>query len=298
MEGDITLSILIPVFNYDCTKLIELLVEQQKQLLCESEIVLGDDCSLPSFAAIYEQLKEKYLCRIVRPEHNIGAGEMRNLLAHSSLGKWCLFLDSDTLPIGKDFLSSYLCNAESDCVTCGGFVYEDTPPRKDLLLRYVYGHQVEMKTAAQREQKPYDNFIGMSFLLPRNIMMDEGFPQAMGMGYEDAYFGCRLKERGILIHHINNPVLHSLKETSEQFLSTTRRYVYNLYQHQHLLVGKVHLLDFYIRLTKIPGGHFIGFLFQFVEPLLRKQLTGSRPSLKLFTLYKLLYLSSLFTEER
>lgn len=288
------ISILIPTRNYDCRPLVETLHRQLLQAHVAGEILLGDDSSDPYYAQLYDTLQQEGLIRLVRPTTHLGAGRMRNYLAQQAEGDQLLIIDSDTMPASARFVVDYLQAAHSDRVVVGGFCYPTERPSRDKLLRYKYGHKVETRSLAERQQAPADAFVSMSFLIPRHIFLEEGFPTEMGMGYEDAYFGYRLAERGIAITHIDNPVIHALKETSDQFLDTTECYVENLYRHRALLAPyPIRLLQLYLRLERARLVPFLGALAPTLKPLLRRQLTSRHPSLRLFALYKLLHLCSL-----
>lgn len=288
------ISILIPTRNYDCRPLVEALHRQLLQAHVEGEIILGDDSSDPRYAQLYDSLQQEGLIRLVRPATHLGAGRMRNYLAQQAEGDQLLIIDSDTMPASDSFVVDYLQAAHPDRVVVGGFRYPTERPTSDRLLRYKYGHKVETRSLAERQQAPADAFVSMSFLIPRHIFLEEGFPAEMGMGYEDAYFGYRLAERGVVITHIDNPVIHALKETSDQFLDTTERYVENLYRHRALLAPyPIRLLQLYLRLERARLVPLLGSLAPLLKPLLRRQLTSRHPSLRLFALYKLLHLCSL-----
>ena len=288
------ISILIPTRNYDCRPLVETLHRQLLQAHVEGEIILGDDSSDPRYAQLYDSLQQEGLIRLVRPTTHLGAGRMRNYLAQQAEGDQLLIIDSDTMPASESFVVDYLQAAHPERVVVGGFRYPTERPTSDRLLRYKYGHKVETRSLAERQQAPADAFVSMSFLIPRHIFLEEGFPAEMGMGYEDAYFGYRLAERGVAITHINNPVIHALKETSDQFLNTTERYVENLYRHRALLAPyPIRLLQLYLRLERARLVPLIGSLAPLLKPLLRRQLTSRHPSLRLFALYKLLHLCAL-----
>lgn len=288
------ISILIPTRNYDCRPLVETLRRQLLQAHVEGEIILGDDSSDPRYAQLYDSLQQEGLIRLVRPATHLGAGRMRNYLAQQAEGDQLLIIDSDTMPASESFVVDYLQAAHPDRVVVGGFRYPTERPTSDRLLRYKYGHKVETRSLAERQQAPADAFVSMSFLIPRHIFLEEGFPAEMGMGYEDAYFGYRLAERGVAITHIDNPVIHALKETSDQFLDTTERYVENLYRHRDLLEPyPIRLLQLYLRLERARLVPLLGSLAPLLKPLLRRQLTSRHPSLRLFALYKLLHLCSL-----
>ena len=288
------ISILIPTRNYDCRPLVETLHRQLLQAHVEGEIILGDDSSDPRYAQLYDSLQQEGLVRLVRPTTHLGAGRMRNYLAQQAEGDQLLIIDSDTMPASDSFVVDYLRTSHPDRVVVGGFRYPTERPTSDRLLRYKYGHKVETRSFVERQQAPADAFVSMSFLIPRHIFLEEGFPAEMGMGYEDAYFGYRLAERGVAITHIDNPVIHALKETSDQFLDTTERYVENLYRHRALLAPyPIRLLQLYLRLERARLVSLLGILAPLLKPLLRRQLTSRHPSLRLFALYKLLHLCSL-----
>lgn len=288
------ISILIPTRNYDCRPLVEALHRQLLQAHVEGEIILGDDSSDPRYAQLYDSLQQEGLIRLVRPAIHLGAGRMRNYLAQQAEGDQLLIIDSDTMPASESFVVDYLQAAHPERVVVGGFCYPTESPTSDRLLRYKYGHKVETRSLAERQQAPADAFVSMSILIPRHIFFEEGFPAEMGMGYEDAYFGYRLAERGVVITHIDNPVIHALKETSDQFLDTTERYVENLYRHRDLFEPyPIRLLQLYLRLERARLVPLLGSLAPLLKPLLRRQLTSRHPSLRLFALYKLLHLCSL-----
>lgn len=288
------ISILIPTRNYDCRPLVETLHRQLLQAHVEGEIILGDDSSDPRYAQLYDSLQQEGLIRLVRPTAHLGAGRMRNYLAQQAEGDQLLIIDSDTMPASESFVVDYLQAAHPERVVVGGFRYPTERPTSDRLLRYKYGYKVETRSLAERQQAPADAFVSMSFLIPRHIFLEEGFPAEMGMGYEDAYFGYRLAERGVAITHIDNPVIHALKETSDQFLDTTERYVENLYRHRALLAPyPIRLLQLYLQLERARLVPLLGSLAPLLKPLLRRQLTSRHPSLRLFALYKLLHLCSL-----
>lgn len=289
------ISIVIPVYNYDCSLLVERLNEQLEALSISGEILLGDDASAPRYRRILETLEQKGLCTIYHAEKNIGVGAMRNRLAALAKGTFLLYLDSDTRPISEDFLRLYIEQRSPEAVVVGGFVYPPTPPSTERMLRYKYGYQVEMQPADRREKQPYDRFISMSFLIPKKIKEKVLFHEK-GMGYEDALFGYTLQENNIPIKHIDNPVLHDLKETGKEFLTTTKRYVYNLYCIRHLLKGKgVALLKAYYRMKRMGLRRLVAFFYKspFWREAIEKQLCSPQPQLRLFSFYKLAYLCHL-----
>lgn len=289
----ISLSVLIPVYNYDCQTLLERLVAERSTLPFEVEVLLGNDSSSEEFTSKYKQWEKEGYCTLVSSDTNLGAGRMRNLLASKAQGDQLLFIDSDTIPESPHFLSYYYESCSASRVVCGGFVYSHQPPTPERMLRYLYGLQVEERSLQARINDPYRSFISMCFMIPREVFAQEGFDDRLGMGYEDALFGYRLRQRGVDIWHIDNPVEHQLKENSLEFLHTTERYIENLYAHRELFEDSIRLLNLYRTLEK---WHLAGALSRMAPrllPHLARQLTSSKPRLHLFSLYKILFILSL-----
>lgn len=170
------ISILIPIRNYDCRPLVETLCRQLLQAHIDGEIILGDDSSDSYYAQLYDTLQQEGLIRLVRPTTHLGAGRMRNYLAQQADGDQLLIIDSDTMPASERFIVDYLQAAHDDRVVVGGFCYPTERPTCDRLLRYKYGHKVETRSLAERQAAPADAFVSMSFMVPRHIFLEEGFP--------------------------------------------------------------------------------------------------------------------------
>lgn len=290
MQTSPTLSILIPIYNRSCRLLLDRLQEEIKGTGIKAEIILGDDCSDKAYTEEYTAYEEEGLCRLFISQENIGAGRLRNRLAQEAKGDQLLILDSDTLPGSPDFLRQYLQRADENHVVCGGFFY---PGGIANPLRQRYGERVESKPAEERARTPHAGFISMAFMIPREKMLSIGFPPNMGMGYEDVLFGERLRQAGVPILHIDNPVEHHHHDTAAQFLTTTRRYLDNLHRHREELNGLVRLLRTYhlLRQTHLTG--LAALSWRALHKILERQLTSSTPSLLLFSVYKLLYFTSL-----
>lgn len=133
----------------------------------------------------------------------------------------------------------------------------------------------------------------MAFMIPRTTMLATGFPPNMGMGYEDLLFGEHLRLAGVALRHFDNPVEHHNCDTPAEFLSTTRRYIDNLHRHQEELGSLVRLARVYRKLHNWHLADVAAALWPPLRPLLERQLTSAHPSLRLFNLYKLLYLASI-----
>lgn len=289
------LSIVIPTYKYDCFHLVEELARQADELGIVYEILLGDDLSGKEWADKYDSWTEKIPhLKVYHAFQNLGAGKMRNRLVEQASWDTILILDSDVLPLRSNFLKSYLLALEPYTVVCGGFTYDAKEVSPERLLRYVYGTKIESRDVDERKRDPYRSFIAMSMLATRSVLDIVSYPPEMGMGYEDARFGHILKLAKIPIKHIDNPVVHKLKETSEEFLATTRKYVNNLYRHRVTLSSSgIHLLDTFNKVKKSGLVPLFKANWKLLHRCMEKQLCSKKPSMTIFSLYKLLYICSL-----
>lgn len=284
------ISILIPTYNAVCLPIIERIYNQAITLRVPFEILLADDASAETFREQNRKMTMWPECRYLQKEENQGPARIRNFLASEAQYPYLLFLDSDVMPVADSFLSEYLKVARPGRVVCGGFIY----PRKDIpanaVLRYKYGRMVEEQSAEARNKEPYNRFISMNFLICRESFQKVRFDETFHLGYEDTLFGMQLEQAGIEILHIENPVYHLVEENSEQFLFKIRRAVRNLDGHIEEMHSHVKLLRWYTCLKRWGMVPLIAYVFRHNEKRLVGNLTGRKPSLKLFAFYKLGYL--------
>ena len=260
------LSILIPVYNINCVSLVRKLYEMALLTEFPFEILLADDASCRKVREENRVLNRLDGCRVLELATNHGPAFIRNYLGEQARYPYLLFLDTDTSPVGEDFLSLYLKNVGGQ-VVCGGFCY---PKEGDSFLRNKYGAQVEAQPAAERRKHPYQHFISMNFFIPRELFLRVRFDETFHLGYEDTAFGKRL-------------------EDAASFLVKTRRSVKNLLGRERELLPYVRLLRWYNSLKRFHAVALTAFLFRISESLLEKNLTGKHPSLRLFAFYKLGY---------
>lgn len=285
-----SLSVLIPVYNYDPSPLLDLLEKEVETFENERiEILLGDDASAPEYTALYQKLAQRPYVRVVRTAQNGGAGAMRNRLAREAQSDLLLCLDSDITPLSPHFIRNYLEASDDNSVVMGGHVYTSHMPEPGKRLHFLYGSRVESRSASDRARYPYKAIGGVSFLIPRSLLLSVPFDEEVRMGYEDALWGAKLKEKAVPVRHIDNPVRHELRASDQAFLASTRCYIDNLYHFRtHFPQGTVRLWDTTQRFALlIPFG---ALFFSVFRPLMEHQLCGTKPSLKLFSLYKWSYL--------
>ena len=111
-----TLSILIPTYDFVCYPLVLALHGQAEALGIDYEILVAEDGSKQQDRVVANlKINELPHCRHLRRTENAGRAAIRNILADEARGEWLLFLDSDAKVEKPDFLAAYLAaaNAES-----------------------------------------------------------------------------------------------------------------------------------------------------------------------------------------
>ena len=262
------LSVLIPVYRWDCTRLVADLKKQADALPISYEIIEADD----------EQLK-------------YGRAKVRNFLASQARGEWLLFIDCDAAVTDDRFLQRYMAARSKAPVVCGGLHHADVLPSPDVSLRWRYEKRADRRRAAKyRRIHPYAQFSTFNFLIRSDVFRDVQFDETcLGYGHEDTLFGAELKQKNIPILHIDNPLRHDGLETNARYLAKTREALRNLRRKQDELTGFSPLLRTYHTLVKLGLDDTMANLFESNRDWFEKQMKRKKPSLFLFKLYKLGY---------
>ncbi len=300
MAKEITdgLSVLVPVFNWDSSALLEALHAQGLALDSGFELIVADDCS--SNRELKKKVAEKAAslekCRYFALENNMGRAAIRNFLAEQSAYSKLLFIDCDARVDSETFLSSYLEASECSQVVCGGLKHPAALPARGCELRYRYEKRADRRRGAEfRSRRPYDNFTPFSFLTDRDVFLKIRFDENIaGYGYEDVEFGMSLQRLGISILHIDNALVHLGIDDNGSFLEKTDASLSNLYVNRDFMADGSRLLNVYYRLERLHLVPAVCLLGRMLSSLMNRNLRGSRPCLLLFSFYKLYGLSVLF----
>lgn len=288
------LSILIPVFNWDCSQLIKDLHFQGLELGIPYEIIIADDCSTDK--VVLEKNREcaggLENCRFLALKHNLGRAAIRNFLADQSKYDKLLLMDCDAAVKDALFVRKYVDAADKAQVVCGGAIHSDEIPQKGVELRWVYEKNADKERSAEfRSRNPYARFTPFSFLIERDLFMQIRFDESYaGYGYEDVQFGRELEKRGVSILHIDNPLVHLGLEKSEVYLEKTRQAVLNAYEHRDEIGDSSLLLTHYNRVVKFRMRWLFKLIWTLFHGGMERNLLGPKPKLKIFSLYKLCYI--------
>ena len=300
----IDLSILLPSYNNVCVSLVQVLQRQADALRGKLdkpfryEIIVADDGSTDAACIDANRVIGDMLhCRYLRMEQNVGRAQIRNVLISESRGDYVLLIDSDLFLCDDNYLYKY-ATSTADVAYGGtriggeGLAMVDNEANTENLkgnLRYIYEKKAEPShRAAFRQLRPNQEISVCNLYARRDIMEAHPFDSRFkAYGYEDVLFGKRLAESGIEVTHIDNPVLINEFEPNSVFVKKTEEAILTLCRFEQDLEGysnlktKVSTLGRYIPLSLFRLWHRI------MKNKEKRNLTGSKPSLLLFKLYKL-----------
>jgi len=286
------LSILIPVYNWSIAKLVKYLHQQCLKEKIIFEIIILDDQSKEQWKIANRKLNRLSFVSYQELSKNVGRASIRNLLGKKAKYPYLLFLDADAAKGRTTFIRDYLRNIHPEIVVYGGCFYKENPPKdKTKLLHYNYGKNREIPTLEQRMETPYNAFKTFNFLIPKNLFLSILFDESIReYGHEDTLFGSELKKRGILIHHIDNPLEHAGLEQFDTFLAKQKKALETLYQ---LYIAKKSpaskLLAAYQKIKNWKLDGIAYWLLDYSQPYLIKQLRKKPSKLLFLDLFKLHY---------
>lgn len=285
------ISILIPTFNDDCVALAYTVAAQCRDIHgLEWELIVGDDGSTNQQTIdANRQINAWPHCRYWLTGGNHGRAAIRNALVREALGQWLLMIDADLKIVKKDYIRQYVAFISEhphSCACCGGYRVGHGVASN---LRYLYEKQSEpYQSAKVRQKAPYRNFKLSNTLVARDLLLRHPLDERIQYyGYEDVIFGMHLEKEGMLVEHIDNPVLFDRFESNASYIRKIEDSVKVLVSFREELKGYSSLLS----LTDSAVG---GVLSRFAFPILsllrnrfRANLLSSRPSLVALRFYKL-----------
>lgn len=290
-----TISMLIPVCDYDIVALVHSMKSCIGRIPELEEIIIGNDGSSPEYAIKYKSLEGNGV-RVLDSPVNIGRAAIRNRLALEAKGDFLLFIDADTMIPGtaEAYIQKWIPVMSYARVACGGVIYHKSPPGDpDKILRWKYGRKKDELKASERNKRPYQRFSTFNVLIDRSIFSKLRFNEELKQyGHEDTLMSYQLKKAGIKIDHIDNGLHHEGIESNREFLNKTKLGIENLSMLYDMVTDKigfsstVRLLQIYnilrvFRMTLILAGVYIRY-----RDRMEIRIDSFNPPLWLFRLYK------------
>lgn len=294
------ISILIPTYHFDPSQTVRELHAQADELKISFEILIADDDPNSGMAATYQKLNELTNVHAFINPKNLGRRGNRDYLASKARFDFLLFLDEDALICNRNFLKTYLEYAKPNLVVCGGVEYcLNLPDAQKRKLRYRYGIFREVKSASDRNARPYASFITFNFLIPKDIYLQLPIhTEILGYGYEDTMMGYDLKYRFVPVLHIDNAACHSQVDDSVVFLQKTNQALENL--SRMIASGKVDddikLYKTYSRMQSFGLTLLLRILYSLTGNFVADFLVRNNGPLWLYDVYRLMYLSTIKPE--
>lgn len=206
------LSVCVPVYRYDVSKLMDALAACKSSSLVE--LVFYDDggCDQDLLAKLESHAgRVPAAIRIVSAAANRGRAAARNAAIRHARSDWLLLLDADMQPDSEHFLETYLDVIDATwepAVIVGGYSLKSTPQDKAHALHRWQAEASECLTAAERDKAPARNVFSSNVLVHKLVLdacpFDERFA---GWGWEDTDWGLRAQQF-FPIRHIDNTATH------------------------------------------------------------------------------------------
>jgi glycosyltransferase involved in cell wall biosynthesis len=288
----VSLSILIPVYNFNAISLVEELTTQLSKTGKEGEIILLDDASVPAIVSTNAVLQELPAVRFFYNEKNEGRMASRQQLSQIARYDYLLFLDCDSEIISDDFLNNYFKQIDNHIILAsGGRIYTTDPPAESVyLLHWKYGTKRESRKPGKVNEP---GFMSNNFLIRKELFSNlDNYLELPGYGHEDSWWGIQFEQSGVQCHYIDNPVLHSSLEKADVFLAKSENALTNLLLLEknigiHLLSRHVKIFRWYMRLKKTGFSGIYLLVEKLFHNYFRKNLLSNKPNLFYFDCYRL-----------
>tara|TARA_B100001250_G_scaffold358516_1_gene334881 strand:+ start:1407 stop:2306 length:900 start_codon:yes stop_codon:yes gene_type:complete len=289
VNNKISLSILIPCYNWDVYTLIKdlyfLCLENSE--LENFEIICVDDASKECFSN--NKISEFSNVQYENLTTNIGRSKIRNLMAKKAKYKWLLFIDADSQIHNSEFIAKYIYAINSDLsprtLYYGSTIYSEKNPKKEKILHWKYGKKIESK------RKKY-NFSSHHFLIEKKLFSIKykiKFNESIkSYGYEDQFF---VIDHNLKTVYLENALYHIGLKDTDQFIHDTENALQNLIKHSNFkqIVSQIKIIRVADLLSKIYLDKIITVLFKKLKVLILKNLQSSNPSIPCLQFYKLGY---------
>jgi len=226
------ISVCIPIYNYDVTKLVKLLSAQANVSNILIEFILIDDSSLEKFRKVNSNIE--IVNQYIQMNKNIGRSKIRNKFKEYAKYQYLLFLDCDSGIIEDDFLLNYVNKIDQNKfvkVICGGRIYNKENKDRTIRLRWKYGKFNESQSLNVRKEFPNNSFMTNNFIIKKEVFDFVSFDERLSLyGHEDTIFGLELKSNNIIVEHINNHVIDQYIEPNDIYLKKIDESILNLVQ--------------------------------------------------------------------
>lgn len=290
------ISVCIPIYNTDVTKLVTDLHLQCEALDAVYEILLIDDASDWSFQIINRELSKLENIYYEELPVNISRAKIRNLFPQKAAHPYLIYIDNDAQLCSPHYISVYIKMRSPGIICYGGCEYLPCKGNQ-YSLRWLFGIHREAIPIEKRKEHPNQYFSTFNFMIDKRVLLLTPFDESIQeYGYEDVVFHAEIIKQGHHITQVDNPLIHTGIISNDEFLKRTETALENLYLLQKSgnnkgdLADTVKLLKTKSKIERLRLTGLASFSFQLLRKSFIKNLLGNKPSLFILDLYKLGYL--------
>ncbi len=288
------LTVLIPTFHYNALPLVEVIYKQCIEAGIVFEIICQDDASKSALNTENQKINLLPNCHFYSNSVNLGRGRNINAMALKATQEYLLLMDCDTVPAKATFIETYITEIQKGkLVVFGGIIYQTEKPKKENLLRWIYGQNREALPVAHRSKNPYFATLTSNIIFKKEVFLSNLFDENITKyGYEDVVWIKKIKEKSIEITHVDNPTFHLNLETSEIYLKKIHESLQNLRLISNLgliTTADNRILRTHKSVSDIGLNAFFGFIYTTFHKTMEANLLSNHPNLLLLDIYKLAY---------
>jgi len=282
------ISILIPIYNFDCRALIDALHGQIEASGKECEIVAADDASTEQLDAIEEISLLPYV-RFFQFKENQGRSKIRNFLASKAGFRYLLFIDCDAEVCSNSYLQNYIDILKPGiCCSGGRSIYNGAYGLEHSLI-VMYNREIEANYTKNK------TFISFNFIIDRELFNKVRFNErVVDYGHEDTLFALDIAKQGT-ISYIDNGLVHREILSNEEYLRKVEISCCKLCNMQELLSESEmrHAFKVWRAYAALKSAGLSGAMAKWYKKRrdsLKKRLFSENPKLFWLQIYKLGYL--------
>jgi hypothetical protein len=280
---DVMLSILIPTNNYDCLAFVTELRRQAEDLPFPIEILVGGEHAESAHNQKINMLRGAKFIEINRNPYS--HSYVCRCLARTARYNLLLFVGSEAGLVSTTFLKDYIVNFHGNEVLYGGCCYDKPMPAYHLSLHWTYGVEIDEKR---------NLFSSFNCLIEKKmyskLFLQNNVPQFdFGENLYDLLIYNIFIKNDIHVRYIKNPLYYLGLKSNETFLSETESNVRQLIPYVPDLKVETLLLVTYHKWKSHHCTIFLCFFYHFTWKIMKNNLLGLKPSIKVFEFYKLSY---------
>lgn len=292
------LALLLPVYGNFPKKLLEEAYRQLQDLSIPTALYILDDGSPEPLPDLEDWTTGRPNVYFRRWSQNGGRSAARNHLAAWAQAEYQHFLDDQLVVSKPDFWKTLWAHRLPQGIVFGP-AYPPKQPKPGTELRWKVARLREFARFPPAD--PYPSFKSGHFLAHHSIWKQVQFEEGLrGYGHEDTLLGLSLQAQQIPLRGLDLPVSNAELDGNSEFLQKVEQSLHNLQiiarrypdYKQHFGLLRLHGK---LRRWRLTG--LVYFLLAWGQKWMRRHLQGGQPSLRIFDLYRLIFLIRLMRSD-